>query len=120
MQKSQGADIGSGEACLIKVNVEFLGQASGANDLLLDQFPSEKEQLQQACDNMPSEAAAMHERENKVKYLTNGVVVQCLQKIFQSVILGYEGTQVNINFTVIECDQDLMQALVNCGSFALL
>ena len=25
-----------------------------------------------------------------------------------------------INFTIIECDQDLMQALVNCGASALM
>lgn len=35
-------------------------------------------------------------------------------------ILGYEGTQIIINFTIIECNQDLLQALVNAASFALL
>ena len=43
-----------------------------------------------------------------------------MQKILASVILGNEGTQVMFDFTVIECDQDLLQALVNCAASALL
>jgi ribonuclease PH len=69
---------------------------------------------------MPSEAAAQHEREQRIKYLTQGVLQQQLQRIFSSVILGNEGTQILFDFTVIECDQDLLQALVNCAAGALL
>ena len=35
-------------------------------------------------------------------------------------ILGNNGTQILFDFTVIDCDQDLMQALVNCAASALL
>jgi ribonuclease PH len=34
--------------------------------------------------------------------------------------LGNEGTQILFDFTVIDCDQDLMQALVNSAASALL
>jgi ribonuclease PH len=69
---------------------------------------------------MPSEAAAQHERESRVKFLTSAVIQQTLQKILSSIMLGNEGTQILFDFTVIECDQDLMQALVNCAAGALL
>lgn len=69
---------------------------------------------------MPSEAAAQHEREQRIKFLTQGILQQTLQKILASIILGNEGTQVMFDFTVIECDQDLLQALVNCAASALL
>jgi hypothetical protein len=36
------------------------------------------------------------------------------------VILGNNGTQILFDFTVIDCDQDLIQALVNCAASALL
>ena len=69
---------------------------------------------------MPSEAAAMHEKEQRVKFLTNGVINQTLQRILSSIILGNSGTQILFDFTVIDCDQDLMQALVNCAASALM
>ena len=69
---------------------------------------------------MPSEAAAQHEQEQRVKFLTNGVICQTLQKILGSVVMGNEGSQILFDFTVIDCDQDLMQALVNCAASALM
>ena len=70
MQKSQGAENG-GESCQVKVNIEFIeNSADPNNSILLAQFPQDREQLQLACDQMPSEAAANHEREQKVKYLS--------------------------------------------------
>ena len=69
---------------------------------------------------MQSEAAVQHEREQKIKTLTQGVLCQTVQKVLSSVILGYEGTQIMFNFTVIQCDQDLLQALVNCASQSLM
>lgn len=69
---------------------------------------------------MPSEAAAQHEQEQRIKFLTQGVIQQTLQRILSSVILGNNGTQILFDFTVIDCDQDLMQALVNCASCALM
>ena len=35
-------------------------------------------------------------------------------------ILGCEGTQIMFDFTVIECDQELMQALINCAAGTLM
>ena len=77
MQKSQGADTNAADSCQIKVNVEFIDSSFSEqsenflmNSLLLDQFPDVKEQLEQYCANMPSEAAAQHEREQKLKFLT--------------------------------------------------
>ena len=52
--------------------------------------------------------------------MTQNVIQQQLQRVFSSVILGYEGTQILFDFTVIECDQDLLQALINCAAGALL
>jgi hypothetical protein len=80
MQKQMGGDASSHESCQVKVNVEFInhfgsGASNNQNESILDQFPDEKEYLEQVCENMPSEGAANHEREQKVKYLTNGVVV---------------------------------------------
>ena len=104
----------SSDACQIKVNVDFL------KDSILDHYPSEKEKIEAICENMPSEPAANYERESKVKQIRDGVLIQTLTKIFQSVILGYEGTQILLNFTIIECDQDLTQVLINSGAQALM
>ena len=119
MQKQMSGESTS-EGCQVKVNIEFINNFESGAQAILNQFPDEKEYLEQVCASMPSEAAANHEREQRVKFLTNGVVVQTLQKLLQAVILGYEGTQISVNFTVVECNQDLMQALVNTASFALL
>jgi len=85
--------------------VEFIsGFSTEVNTLLLEQFPDHKEQLEQACANMPSEAAASHEQEQRIKFLTQGVIQQTLQRILSSVILGNNGTQILFDFTVIDCD----------------
>lgn len=75
----------SADSCQVKVNVEFIDSNFSdqsdsflTNSLLLDQFPDVKEQLEQYCANMPSEAAAQHEREQRVKFLTQGVLQQTL------------------------------------------
>lgn len=34
--------------------------------------------------------------------------------------MGYEGAQILIDFDVIQCEQDLMQALTNCATANLL
>lgn len=79
MQKQMGGDASNQESCQVKVNLEFINQFSSdsnnVGDSILDQFPDEKEYTDQVCESMPSEAAAGHEREQKVKYLTNGVVI---------------------------------------------
>ena len=33
---------------------------------------------------------------------------------------NYVGTQISVTFTVVELDCDIMQAMVNCASVALL
>lgn len=120
MQKSQGGDSGLAESCQINVNIDFIDHfQSESNSLLLDQYPAEKEKLLQYCQNMHSEAAAQHETEQTLKQLKHGLLQQSLQRIFSSIILGHQGTQILLSFTVIQCDQDLMQALVNCASSAL-
>mmetsp|Transcript_11785 Transcript_11785/g.19891 ORF Transcript_11785/g.19891 Transcript_11785/m.19891 type:complete len:166 (-) Transcript_11785:188-685(-) len=96
------------------------GASSSLNPVILDQFPDVKEQLLLYCANMGSEQAASHEKEQKVKFLLNGVVQPAVQSVLQQVILGNEGTQIIFDFTVIECDQDIVQALVNCAATALM
>ena len=127
---------GAADVCQIKVNVDFIGSAfaSGAaaddgqgdgglasqNDALLEQFPDVKESLLQQVQSMPSEAAAQHEKDRKLKFLSQTAVQQTLQRILSSVVLGYEGAQILVDFDVIECEQDLLQALTNCAASNLL
>lgn len=82
MQKSMGGDQ-SLDSCQIKVNVNFINNMFQQGEVdqlmsgaLLDQFPQAKEYLEQTCASMHSEAAAQHEREQKLKFIVNGVLQQ--------------------------------------------
>ena len=73
------------------------------NYAIMDHFPDLKQSLESHCANMHSSAQVSHEKESKVKYLVAQVQSQ-LQRIFQAVIMGYEGSQIAIEFDVISCD----------------
>ena len=76
MQK-EGAPGAVAEACQVKVRVDFISGAFASDDetlpsnyAILDQYPDVKQQLESHCANMHSSAQALHEKEQKIKYLS--------------------------------------------------
>ena len=67
---------------------------------------------------MASQAQVLHEKESRVKTAL-AKVQSTVQRVFQSVIMGYEGSQISLEFDIISCDQNLMQALINAAAVNL-
>ena len=79
------------------------------------------ETLEAQAENLPTEAVAQMHKERKMKdQLTQ--LTQTVSSILTAAIATehYSGTQISVTFSVVELDCDIVQALVNCASVAML
>ena len=106
------------EGCQLKVTIEF---SDDDQRVLLNQMPLLNDQLIQVMENMPTEAVAQMQKEQKLKLVQNHLSVIMSQILASSLITdAYNGSQILCNFQIIELDQDIVQAMIQTLSKALL
>ena len=84
-------------------------------------MPLLAETLEQQAESLPTEAVVKMARERKLKeHITQ--LCQTMSSILTAAIAteSYSGTQISVSFSVVELDCDILQAMVNCASVAML
>ena len=118
MQLTQQGSSVSADGCVIKVNIEFPDEQKSA---LLKQMPQVNEALQAVAESMPTEAVAQMQQEQKLKQLITQLSYVMSGILSSSIATeSYQGTLITCTFNIVELDQDILQAMVNCACAALL
>lgn len=117
MQLQSQANTVQSEGCQLKVTIEF---ADENQRVLLEQMPIVDDTLKLVRENMPTEAVAQMQTENKLKFIGNQLSVLMSQILASSLCTDeYNGSQIMCTFQVIELDQDIVQAMVQALAKAL-